>query len=76
MEITSLMSEHAPSPTSTTESRKPLVYWKVRGRLGNEPDTQREIRLLDRIIRADDDGAYYEADRRHAELNVRPLGLQ
>ena len=49
---------------------------KVRSRLSNEEGTDKEIRLLNKIIRIKEDGAYYEADPRHAELIIQSLGVQ
>ena len=44
--------------------------------LGPDPDECREVRILNRIIRWEQDGLCYEADQRHAELAVRELGLE
>ena len=49
---------------------------KVRGRLGEETGDDREIRILNRVVRLDSDGVRYEADPRHAELIVKSLGLE
>ena len=44
--------------------------------LGPDPDELREVRILNRIIRWENDGLCYEADQRHAELAVKELGLE
>ena len=49
---------------------------KVRGRLGAEAKDDKEIRLLNRIIRITDKGLLYEADPRHAELLAKSMGLE
>ena len=49
---------------------------KVRGHLGESEGCEREIRVLNRILRLDEHGLYYEADPRHAELIVRALDIQ
>ena len=49
---------------------------KMRGRLGEEPEDLKEIRMLNRIIRITSTGLLYEADPRHAELLARSMGLE
>ena len=48
---------------------------KIRGRLGEGPDDDKEIRILNRIVRVLPNGVSYEADPRHAELLAKSLGL-
>jgi hypothetical protein len=48
---------------------------KVRGRLGPEKGDDKEIRILNRVVRCTADGIEYEADRRHSELLVRDLDI-
>ena len=48
---------------------------KVRGRLGPGPDDLKSIRILNRIVEWTQDGLWYEADQRHAEIFVKDLGL-
>ena len=48
---------------------------KIRGRLGEAPSDDKEIRILNRIVRILPRGISYEADPRHAELLVKSLGL-
>ena len=48
---------------------------KFRGRLGPEPNDDKAIRILNRVVQWTNDGIEYEADQRHAELIVRQLGL-
>ena len=45
--------------------------------VGTGMDEVREAKVLNRIIRTDDeDGWYYEADQRHGEIIVRTLGME
>ena len=48
---------------------------KLRGRLGPEPNDDKSIRILNRVVTWTCDGIEYEADQRHAELIVQHLGL-
>ena len=48
----------------------------LRGRLGEDNDDLKYIRLLNRILRVTDDGLFCEADPRHVELLSRSFGLQ
>ena len=48
---------------------------KVRGRIGEEDGDDREVRILNRIVRLGPGGLRYEADPRHAELIIKSLGL-
>ena len=47
--------------------RKPFEI-KQRGRLGVGCSGSQEIRILNRIVRLDEDGLTHEADPRHADL--------
>ena len=49
---------------------------KVRGRLGPEATDDKEIRILNRIVRWTPEGIWYEPDQRHAEIIIRDLGLE
>ena len=49
---------------------------KVRGRLGPGEEDTRSIRILNRIIEWSNDGIWYEADQRHAEIIVKELDLE
>ena len=44
--------------------------------LGPEVGQEREIRVLNRVIRWEADGLVYEPDQRHAEMIVREFGLE
>ena len=44
--------------------------------LGPEAGQQKEIRVLNRVIRWEDDGLAYEPDQRHAEIVIKDLGLE
>jgi len=48
---------------------------KVIGRLGGDTTDDKEIRILNRVIRWGNTGIEYEADPRHAELLARDLGV-
>ena len=48
---------------------------KIRGRLGVGCKGPNEIRILNRIVRVDDKGLYYEADPRHVDLLAESLGI-
>ena len=48
---------------------------KVRGIIGCEPDDDKSIRILNRVIEWTDRGIEYEADQRHAEIIVRDAKL-
>ena len=48
---------------------------EIRGRLSDEPDTEKQIRILNRIVRIDAKGVHYEADPRHAEQVIESMGL-
>ena len=48
---------------------------KIRGRMGQDKDDCKEIRILNRILRLTDEGLRYEADPRHAEILIQSLGL-
>ena len=48
---------------------------KIRGRLGAGDQDIKEIRIINRILRIDDQGLKYEADPRHAEILIQSLGI-
>ena len=49
---------------------------KIKGRLGLDAKDDKEMRVLNRIVRVDPSGLSYEADPRHAELLVQSMNLQ
>ena len=49
---------------------------KLKGKLGPEKGDEKEMRILNRILRITDKGVAYEADPRHVEILVRSLGLE
>ena len=49
---------------------------KIRGRVGPEASDDKEMRILNRILRIDSEGLKYEADPRHAEIIVKSLGIE
>ena len=48
---------------------------KARGRLGPDARDHKEIRILNRIIEWAEEGIWYEADQRHADIIVRDIGI-
>ena len=44
--------------------------------LGPGPQHEREVRILNRVVRWTESGLAYEPDQRHAEMVVRDLGLE
>ena len=48
---------------------------KVKGRLGTGESDDKQIRVLNRIVRVEDEGLRYEPDPRHVDLLLRDLGL-
>ena len=44
--------------------------------LGPETGQEREVRILNRVIRWTEDGLEYEPDQRHSEIAIRELGLE
>ena len=46
---------------------------KLKGHLGEASDCQKEIRVLNRIARIDEEGVSYEADPRHVEMLVKAI---
>ena len=49
---------------------------KYRGRLGPDPEDNKSIRVLNRIVEWKPWGIQYEPDQRHAEVIVAQLGLE
>lgn len=49
---------------------------EVRGRLGPEPQDDKQIRILNRVVTWDAQGLWYEPDQRHSEIIIRDLGLK
>lgn len=52
-----------------------LFEIKMRGRLGHEQGCDKEMRILNRIVRLDDLGLVYEPDPRHAEILIRSMDI-
>ena len=66
-------------PSSPQEVAKALAkVWlvKVRGVLGPDPGNDKEISILNRIVRWEKDHLRYEADPRHVEKLSRDLGME
>ena len=53
-------------------------FWliKVRGILGPDKTDDKEISILNRVVRWTEDGILYEADPRHVEKLLRDLGME
>eukprot|EP00969_Alexandrium_andersonii_P326158 14411700-Alexandrium_andersonii.AAC.1 len=49
---------------------------KVKGRLGPRREDMKDMRVLNRIVTWTDEGIWYEADQRHAELTIKGLGMK
>ena len=49
---------------------------KVRGILGPDPEDDKEISILNHIVRCEKDHLRYEADPRHVEKLARDLGME
>ena len=49
---------------------------KMKARIGEAADCDREVRVLNRVVRLTQDGLEYEADPRHAEMLVIAGGLE
>ena len=58
------------------ESIKKKFEVKVRGRLGSAPKDDKEMIILNRIVRITPKGLSYETDPRHVELLARSMGLE
>ena len=48
----------------------------LKGRLGVAPDCDKEVWVLNRIVRIGDDGISYEADPRHVKHLIQAGGLE
>ena len=51
------------------------VELKLKGRLGEAADCDKEVRVLTRVVRIDDEGISMEADPRHVEMLIQAAGL-
>ena len=49
---------------------------KLRARVGPEEKDDKEVRILNRIVRLHSKSILYEADPRHVEILTKSLGLQ
>ena len=49
---------------------------ELKGRLGEDPKDQKEMKILNSIVRITERGLMYEADPRHVELIAKGLGLE
>ena len=48
---------------------------KHRGRIGPHPNSDKAIRILNRVVEWTDTGIEYEADQRHAEIIAKEMNL-
>ena len=53
-----------------------LVELTLTGHLGEAEDCDREVRVLNRIVRLDAEGLSYEADPRHVEIMFKQMNMQ
>ena len=49
---------------------------KIKGKLGESADCDKEVRVLNRVVRINEDGLLYEADPRHVEMLCAALPLE
>ena len=79
-----MLTVHGDDFTSTGSTRD-LAWLKVQFEtkfeitakvLGPEAGQEREIRVLNRILRWESNGIVYEPDQRHAEMIIRDLSLE
>lgn len=49
--------------------------YKLKGRIGEAPESDSEVRVLNRIVFIDENGITYEADPRHAEMSILAASL-
>ena len=49
---------------------------KLRARIGPQQSDDKEVRILNRILRLTGEGLLYEADPRHVEILTRSLGVE
>ena len=49
---------------------------ELKGRLGEEPQDAKEMKILNRIVRIAPDGLLYVADQMHVERLAKGLGLE
>ena len=59
-----------------TEDLKKVWIMKVRAMLGPEPGDDKEVSILNRVVRWCDDCLLYEAVPRHVEKLLRDAGLE
>ena len=64
--------QHLEETKKTLESKYKLKTQV----LGREAGEEKEIRILNKVVRMEEDGIELEADPRHAELVIRELGLE
>lgn len=65
----------AGSFPGTVESLKKYWIVKIRATLGPEAADDKEVSILNRVVRWDQHGVEYEADPRHVEKLLRDMGM-
>ena len=58
------------------EAMKQFWLIKVRATLGPEPSDDKEMSILNRVVRWTEDCLLYEADPRHVEKLLRDMGME
>lgn len=58
------------------EGLEHIFQLTVKGHLGEAGDCDKEVRVLNRIVRIAKDGIHYEADSRRVEMLIKAVGLE
>ena len=69
------MGEDSSLQWITLELQK-VYELKVRATLGPEPNDDKSVRILNRIVSWSEQGIQYEPDQRHVEIVIKALGLE
>ena len=62
--------------TSTSKVWQSTSRYKVKGRLGHDDGDDKEMRVLNRLLKITEHGLIYEPDPRHIELRASSLGIE
>lgn len=57
------------------KASKEFWFVKVRPTLGPEPTREKEVSILNRVVRWSEDCLLYEADPRHVEILLKEMGM-
>ncbi len=69
------MGEDSSLKWITLELQK-VYELKVRATLGPDPNDDKSVRILNRILSWNEQGIQYEPDQRHVEIVIKALGLE